>query len=312
MTGKCGYIFYSIAVCLAAVAMNSGILFAKDVKLEDILKGHIESIGSSEKVEGVKVRGIGGIALVDFIQGGTGKIQGQAIFLSEKDRLGIIMQFNATDYPGEHFAFDGKKVMINQILPGQKSPLGDFLYWHNALLKEGVLGGALSLNWPLLDVKKAEKKLKYKGEKNIDGVELLEVEYRFSDRKSNDLKTKLYFDPETFHHVRTEYRLTVQADMRGQADANVRMPGMTPARDQIPGRSEGPGGIRDVIPYSHYVLIEKFSDFKEADGLTLPHRYELEYSQEGRGSSFLANWTILASQIVHTGQIDELYFKADE
>jgi hypothetical protein len=312
MTGKCGYIFYSIAVCLAAVAMNSGILFAKDVKLEDILKGHIESIGSSEKVEGVKVRGIGGIALVDFIQGGTGKIQGQAIFLSEKDRLGIIMQFNATDYPGEHFAFDGKKVMINQILPGQKSPLGDFLYWHNALLKEGVLGGALSLNWPLLDVKKAEKKLKYKGKKKIDDVELLEVEYQFPDRKDNDVKTKLYFDPETFHHVRTEYRLSVRGEMGLQADANVGMTGMPSAGDLASGGGVRAGSIHDVVPDSYYVLIEKFSDFKEADGLTLPHRYDLEYSLEGQGSSFLANWTILASQFMHTGQIDESFFKADE
>ena len=73
------------------------------------------------------------------------------------------------------------------------------------------------------------------------------------------------------------------------------------------------GSIHDIVPDSHYVLIEKFSDFKTTpDGLTLPHQYVLEYSLQGQGSSFMAKWTILAGQFMHSGQIDDSFFKADE
>jgi len=312
MIQKYCYILCSIVIYLAAVAMNSGISFSKDVELEDVIQGHIKSLGSLETVEGIKIRGVAGIALVDFIQGGTGKMQGQAMFLSEKERLGIIMKFDAIEYPGEHFAFDGKKVMANQISPGQRSPLADFVYRYDALVKEGVMGGALSLNWPLLNANKAESKLKYKGTKKIEGTELHEIEYRFSERKFNDLKARFYFEPETFRHVRTEYRIRISGEMALQANASVRESGMPSTGDLSSGGSVRAGSIQDVVPDSHYALIEKFGDFKEADGLTLPHQYDLEYSLEGQGSSFLANWTILAGQFMHSGQVDESFYTADE
>jgi len=313
MTGKYGRILCSIAICLAMIATENMISFSKDVDVEELVKKHVESMGEPGKVEAVPIRGAGGTALVDFIQGGTGKIQGTGMFLSRKDRLGIIMKFGATEYPGEHFAYDGKKVMVNQISPGQKSPLADFIYRYGAIVKEGILGGALSLNWPMLDAKKVKSKLKYKGTEKIDGVELYEVEYRFSDRKLNDMNTKLYFEPGTFRHVRTEYRLRVSGEMGLQADAVVRKSGI-PSSDSMSGGGElRAGSIQDIVPDSHYVLIEKFSDFKETtDGLTLPHQYVLEYSLQGQGSSFMASWTILAGQFMHAGQIDESFFTADE
>ncbi|MEJ2109458.1 MAG: hypothetical protein P8Z37_06000, partial [Acidobacteriota bacterium] len=70
--------------------------------------------------------------------------------------------------------------------------------------------------------------------------------------------------------------------------------------------------IQDFVPDSHYVLIENFSDFKETDGMTLPNQYELEYSVEGQGSTFLAHWTILAGQFMHSGTVDKSFYTADE
>jgi hypothetical protein len=300
---------------MAVITMNNVTAYSKDAEpdIEDVIQGNIKSMGSPETVEGITIRGIGGTALVEFIQGGTGRMQGQAMFLSEKKRLGIVMKFGATDYPGEYFAFDGKKVMANQISPGQRSPLADFIYRYGALVKEGVLGGVLSLNWPLLDLKNAKSVLKYKGIEKIDGKELYEVEYNLSDRKLNNLKIKLYFEQGTFRHVRTEYSLSVRGEMGLQANAVVIESGMpSSTSDLSSGGSVRAGSIQDIVPDSHYILIEKFSDFKEVDGLTLPHRYDLEYSLEGQGSSFLANWTILASQFMHTGKVDESFYKADE
>ena len=55
--------------------------------------------------------------------GGTGKLTGNSLFVSEGYMLGIIMKFGALDYPGDYFAYDGEEVTVSHINPGQRSPL---------------------------------------------------------------------------------------------------------------------------------------------------------------------------------------------
>ena len=57
-------------------------------------------------------------------------------------------------------------------------------------------------------------------------------------------------------------------------------------------------------------LVERFDNFKEVDGLTLPHSYIMEYSVQGRGNSFMAKYTIEAIQCIHNGDISPELFKA--
>ena len=82
MTRKYSHLLCLITACLVTIAMNSGIALSKDVDLEAIVQGNIESMGDPGKVAAVTIRGVGGTALVDFIQGGTGKMQGTGMFLS--------------------------------------------------------------------------------------------------------------------------------------------------------------------------------------------------------------------------------------
>jgi len=62
-----------------------------------------------------------------------------------------------------------------------------------------------------------------------------------------------------------------------------------------------------------YTLVEKFGDFNPVGDLTLPYSYKIEYTEEGRGPSFLANWFIKAGpQFSNNGQIEADFFKAEK
>jgi hypothetical protein len=104
-----------------------------------------------------------------------------------------------------------------------------------------------------------------------------------------DLRVKLYFDVDAFHHVRTEYKARISDDMSVQ-------------REDF--------DVFESIPDSIYLLVEKYDDFRDKGGLMLPHSYSIDYSIEGQGSSFLGHWTVSINQHVYNGNINPLSFKA--
>jgi len=68
-------------------------------------------------------------------------------------------------------------------------------------------------------------------------------------------------------------------------------------------------GFGTVETYS--VLSEDFADFREVDGLMLPHRYTITYSSEGRvPRTYLAHWFFEAIQWIHNEPIDPNIFRA--
>jgi hypothetical protein len=88
-----------------------------------------------------------------------------------------------------------------------------------------------------------------------------------------DIRVLMYFDPQTFRHVQTEYRF-------------VRM-----------GQVE----IR-------YTLTEEFADFDVADGLTLPRSYKLKFTVEETAVNLMIDWTVAFDQIQHNQQLDPKTF----
>jgi hypothetical protein len=314
-----------IAIVLGFVLSlaRSESVFAKDNKLtpEEVVAAHLKSLGMPELLATIKNRGMSGSASVEFIQGGVGTMTGQSLVITSGRKLSIILKYGGVDYPGEYFAFDGKDVEVSTIRPGQRSPLGEFIFRYKGVMKEGLLGGVLSLGWPLLDIEKRNASLKYVSAK-VDGRELHEIDYN-PKSGMNDIKVKLFFEPGTFRHVRTEYILTVQGEQALQAGKTVTQ-GVPNSAGLNSGQRSGPitrdAGILDQIGNSYYLLVEKFDNFKEvkfsdstgseAKSPILPHSYALEYSVEGQGSSFLAHWDITADQWVHNGKLDPSIFKA--
>ena len=295
--------------------------FARDKGLtpEEVVAAHLKSIGAPDVLASIKNRGMGGKASVEFVQGGTGKMAGQCLVVSSGRSLGIILKYGGPDYPGEYFAFDGTDVDVATITPGQRSPLGDFIFRYKGVMKEGLLGGVWSLGWPLLDIGKRNPSLKYVSAK-IDGGDLHEIDYT-PKGDMNNVKVKLFFEPDTFRHVRTEYLLRISGEQSLQSGQTVTRgaPSSAAVATGQSGIITRNAGVQDQIAYSYYKLVEKFDDFKEVKvkdakgvetgSLILPQSYALEYSVEGQGSSFLGHWNLIADQWMLNGNISPAMFK---
>ena len=286
----------------------TGFGFAKDkVTPEEIVTVHLRSVGDPEALAAIKTLAFVGTTSVEFIQGMHGSMSGTSMCVSDGKKMGIALKYSDLNYPGEYFAYDGKEVTVGHINPGQKSPLADFLFRHNGIMKEGLLGGVLSGGWPLLHLTEHQADLKY-DKATIDGRQLHEIEYR-PKKSLRDMKIKLYFDPETNRHVRTEYRVRVRDDMSAAPGGGATRTGRFQAPTQ---NARGFDTLSGGLPDSIYVLVEKFDDFKKAGQLTLPHSYTMDYSVEGQGQTFIAKWTMRAVQWAFNNTYDGKIFTAQK
>src|SRR5262249_53663952 len=144
----------------------------------DIVAGNLSSIGTPEARAAAKTRNVGGTAQMISRLGGHGTLSGKGTFLSEGHNLRIGMTFPSPEYPGDQVAFDGNKVSVGQIRPGERSTLSGFIYQYDGLVREGLLGGTLTVAWALMDVSARQPKLDYTGLKKIDGKQLHELRYK--------------------------------------------------------------------------------------------------------------------------------------
>ncbi len=271
------YVLLLSVMLLGSSAMR---LNAKEekLKIEELITKHLASIGTPEALAASHGRTIEGRAQVIFRIGGTGLLNGKGTIASDGRKYFIGMEFGVVNYPGDEMAFDGDNVTVNSIKPGRRSNLGDFIHLHEILLKEGLLGGATTTAWPLLDLASRQPKLNYTGLKKVEGRSLHEVKYR-AKKGGGDLQIWLYFDPETFRHVSSRYRYTVPSTM-----------GATPAES---------ANQRETV----YTLDEQFGNFAGVDSLTLPHFYKLTMTMEGQNGSFLTEWNLQAEKVSHNQQL---------
>jgi hypothetical protein len=284
-------------------------LFAEGGKLtaKGVVAKHLQSIGAPELIKTIHSRTFRGAFSYQFIQGMSGiGTDGEYIFAAMENKLAIVLKNSDVTYPGEYLAFDGNDVTVGHMKPGQRSPLADFIFRNSGLMREGLLGGVLSISWPLLDIEQKGATFKYKTSK-IEGRQLHELEYH-PKKSLGDMTVKMFFDIETFRHVRTEYKVRIRDDSSTLPEGA--------SRRRSVGISRYPGDnssreIFDAVPDSNYRLIERFDDFVNCNGLMLPSTYAYEYSIEGQGSSFLGHWTMkTGATIIHNGEIREEIFKA--
>ena len=271
----------SVLAILLCLAFNS---FSKDedLKPEDLVAQHVKSLGSPDALAQTTTRSITGTSTFKFISGATGQAAGQARWVSEKGKQGMVLRYGQAEYPGEHFAYDGKDVMVNRIMPGLRSPLGDFLYRHGGIMKSETWGGTLNVGWPLLNLKESGAKAKSLKKKKIEEQELYELEY-VPKQSMEDVKVKMYFDPANFRHVMTEYRLRLQL-----TDASMN------------------------VVTTNYVLTERFENFKDSDGIALPYQYSLAFLADGSSSSLQTLHTLDIAEIDHNGNIDPRFYAAEK
>ena len=251
-------------VCLLTLSPLAGVAGGEKLKPEEVVAKHLESLGPAEARQPGRSRVVAGTSLMNLRSGGGGQASGAAVIASQGEKVLLKAEFDSSGYPFERIGFDGKRLYARPYAPGTRSPIAGFFLSHDATFGEGLIGGTLSSAWPLLNLAERKAKLEYSGTEKIDGRETYKLKY--IPHEGSELKIKLYFDAENFHHVRTEYERVIPAPM-----------GATP--QQSASQRE-----------TRYKLVEDFSDFRPEGGLTLPHSYKMQYSVS-QYNPFVMDWT---------------------
>jgi hypothetical protein len=258
--------------------------YAADLKPDELVARHLDSIANAQARAAVKSRVIRGKLTYKILVGGGGSVNGSWGRVSEQRKSNFVMRFGLGTYRGEQFIFDGNKTYIAPETANQlRSRFGDFVHSQDYILKEGLLGGELSSAWALQNLDENHAKLLYAGLKKIDGKQVHDLEYH--SRHSNDMQIHLYFDPETYHHVKTLYSMAYSPNMGGNPTNSV---------DQQELR---------------YTIEERFSDFKNIDGITLPSTYSIEYTQETQtGRTLVDHWDMTVDHVQENVGLDPKNF----
>ena len=244
--------FRSFAYCLLFVGMAAASAAAKDgkVSIGELVSKHLQSIGKTTESTSAPRLLQGKVVFSEIISRNV-HLEGASSVLSQGKKFKCAFQFGTPQYQGEQFVFDGQKSMVGMIDPASRSNLGTFLYLQEDILREGLFGGTLSTAWPLLDMAQTGAKLKYEGIRKIEGRELHDVIYVPKKRGGNgELLVHLYFEPETYRHIMTVYSLTLH---------------------------NSAGNVAEGTDETKQTLEERFDDFRETDGLTLPWHWTVRY-----------------------------------
>jgi hypothetical protein len=317
--------FSALFLCLSFFVSRSSRASSQDGVLtpEKLIDKHLKSLGNPEALAATRSRGISGKVGVEFVLGATGNIpNGQFMYVSEGPKIGLQMKFDDINYPGEHFAFDGKDVSAAHITPLQRSPLADFIFRHYPIMKEGLLGGVLSLSWPLLNIENKRIGTELT-EREVEGRRLYVLEYGFPGKRPGFMIVRLFFNMRNFQHVRTEYEVQTADDLTAArriltADDLSPWDAAERARGSIfiagePGQMAKKPTIMDSLADSKYLMVEKFDDFADVGGVILPRSYSIDYSVEGQGVSFIGKWKISAKYFTNNGgDIDQAFFQAQK
>jgi len=289
-TRPCLCSFGFAAACFAFGVVGFAMVFAATpgdtLSTEEIIAKHLESIGTKEARNELKTMMVVGKSHAVSKGRNAGETTGIVVIASDGEMSMIGMKFNNNDYPGEVIGFDGKDFTVGWQSPGQRSILGNFMLSNEKTFKSGILGGVISTGWEMFNYNEEEGKLKCKGTSKIDGVKHHKCQYK--PNGGSDLSITLFFHPENFRHVRTEYRRIISGGQGLGVDDSARQ--------------------REV----RYKLQEDFSDFQDIGGLTLPHQYVITYEKQGGSESIDIEWRMDLADFKVNQKIDPTGFKVDD
>ncbi|HEX8558994.1 MAG TPA: hypothetical protein VF668_12875 [Pyrinomonadaceae bacterium] len=251
-------------------------------KPEEVIARHLASVGSAEDLAALKSLVAIGAAKA-YARTGVGReFKGVGQFASQGDRVLFALLFDSNLFPFEKAGYNGESLTVAQLPDGHRSALGDFMMSHGAPFKQGLIGGVLSTAWPLRAAGADAPRLSYAGTDKVEGRKAHKL--RYDPRKSGGLQITLFFDAETFRHVRTEYQISIAARMGRTAEMSV---------SQLESR---------------YRVLEDFSDFRPQGKLTLPHSYRLSYTIEEQNATRMLEWSVAFTQFAFNEQIDDKAF----
>ncbi|MFT3744984.1 MAG: hypothetical protein QM785_11915 [Pyrinomonadaceae bacterium] len=245
-------------------------LMAQSMKPEEIVAKHLNAVGAKGDRDALKsIMALGASEFesnVPVVKGG-----GKAVVVSNPANLFFIISLNSKEYPFEKIGYFDGKTSLPFSTAGARSLLGSFLSNQQLILSEGLFTGVMSMRWPLWDISRSKPKLGGGGTKKVDDRKAYVIDYNPSGGGSPEFTIKLYFDAETFNHIRTEYRYEVQPTDATFGQQNRRASGVA-------------------------ILAETFSDFKTVEGITLPHTMRAELSNNGTSGMYKNIWGVKVAE----------------
>lgn len=259
-----------IALCIVILSTASLPTIAQNLKPEEIVAKHLDAIGKKGDRDALKsIMALGASEFessVPVVKGG-----GKAVVVSDPTDLFFIISLNSREYPFEKIGYFVNKPSLPFTTAGSRSLLGSFLSDHQQVLSEGLFSGAMSMRWPLWDLEKRKPKLSGGGTKKVNDKKAYVIDYNPSGGGSPEFTMKLYFDAETFNHIRTEYRYEVQPTDASFGQQNRRASAVV-------------------------ILTEDFSNFKAVEGITLPHYCRVELSNNGTTGMYKNVWGVKVAE----------------
>jgi hypothetical protein len=278
---------------------------AADMKPEEVVAKHLDSIGTAQARAALKSRVVQGTSHFKVVVNGGGQLQGTAGIVSEQRKAAMVLKFADNQYRGEQMVCDGDKFSIAATTSSHhRSILGEFIWSQSLILREGLLGGELSTAWSLANLDVTKPTLSYAGLKKVDGRQVHDLRYR--SKKGNDMDIHMYFDAETFQHVSTVYKITLPSGLGGFVPSASDQAGLTHGTD--PGGSDPTQSVNQRE--TRYTLEERFSDFKTADGITLPTHYNIQFTQELQDNrTTVYEWDATFDQVSENVTLDPRNFQ---
>jgi hypothetical protein len=261
-------------------------VYAQKLDVKDIAAKHLASIVSPQQK--TKVTNLTGVGETTWSQGANHQREytGKSVLVSDGNKIAFAAAFPIQDYPFERVTYDGRKLSLPFTTPGRRSPLGNYLFANDEIVKDGLFGGVLSMGWIFYTPDEKRGSISSSGTKKIDGKDAYVVSY--NTKGGTGLIVKLYFDVATGRHVRTEYRRSMSGSMvSGVPEASA-------------------GATREIIEE----MSEDYGDFKTEAGVTLPRSYKIRIAQIDGGNS--REWTYLTkiATFYYNQQLDADTFDA--
>ena len=276
----------TISCLLLFLTLASSLIWAVDLTPAEIVAKHLAAVGTEQARTQIKSRVVQGGSTYRVLVGGTGAIDGKFVFASEGQKSNFLFKINANGFMGEQFICDGNKTSVAGTHTDKtRSEFGNFVLSQDTVLRENLLGGVWSSGWPLLNIDARKATLRSEGLKKADGHEYLVL--RYQPKKITDMDISLYFDPQTYRHLMTIYKVTITGGIGEFGETSS-------ARKQE----------------TRYRIEERFSEFKAVDGLTLPNHYDLRFTLElDNGFTKAIEWEVRALGILNNQSVDPRSFE---
>src|SRR5450755_65182 len=296
----------SLAVVALFLAAAFPFAYGADMKPEDLVAKHLNSIGTAEARAAVKSRVAQGTSQFKIRVGGGGELQGTSALVSEGRKAVVMIKLTNGDYRGEQFVTDGDKVSVAATASNhRRSSFGEFVHSQDQIVREGLIGGALTTAWALLNLAENQPKLTFDGEKKADGRTAYQLTYH--SKKKDDLTVHLYFEPETYRHIMTTYSVTLASGLGGPSPSLSDQAGLTTPSTSVQGADATQSSKQKE---SRYTIEERFSDFRTADGLTLPAKDAIHFTEElQNGTTNVYEWDLALDEVSNNQSLDPRNFQ---